>query len=39
MKYEVLPLIKEYVKDGILNSDQTKPDDPVQKVIKELSQL
>jgi 5-methylcytosine-specific restriction protein B len=39
MKYEVLPLIKEYVKDGILNSDPKKPDDHVQKVINELNQL
>lgn len=39
MKYEVLPLIKEYVKDGILNSEQGSSDDPVQKVIHELSQV
>src|SRR5690606_32618866 len=39
MKYEVLPLIKEYVKDGILYSDQGNSDDPVQKVVNELSQL
>lgn len=39
MKYEVLPLIKEYVKDGILISDQNKLEDQVQNVIKELSQL
>lgn len=39
MKYEVLPLIKEYVKDGILNSDQNKLEDQVQNVINELSLL
>ncbi|WP_163380124.1 AAA family ATPase [Cyclobacterium sp. SYSU L10401] len=39
MRYEVLPLLKEYVKDGILRSDDTKSNDPVQKLIQELSKL
>jgi len=39
MKYEVLPLLKEYVKDGILRSNEDKLDDPVQMVLKELSGL
>lgn len=39
MSYEVLPLLKEYVKDGILRSDDTKSNDPVQKLIQELSKL
>lgn len=38
MKYEVLPLIKEYVKDGILNSDEKNADDPVQTVINRLQE-
>lgn len=38
MKYEVLPLIKEYVKDGILNSDERNADDPVQTVINRLQE-
>jgi energy-coupling factor transporter ATP-binding protein EcfA2 len=39
MKYEVLPLLKEYVKDGILRSNEDKLDDPVQMVLKELNGL
>lgn len=39
MKYEVLPLIKEYVKDGILNSDEKNAEDPVQTVINRLQLL
>ncbi|MDR7128086.1 DNA polymerase III delta prime subunit [Algoriphagus sp. 4150] len=39
MKYEVLPLLKEYVKDGILRSNEDISDDPVQKVIQELDEL
>lgn len=39
MKYEVLPLLKEYVKDGILKTNEEKPDDPVQKVISEFNGL
>ncbi|REG92157.1 AAA family ATPase [Algoriphagus antarcticus] len=39
MKYEVLPLLKEYVKDGILRSNEESSDDPVQMVLKELNEL
>jgi 5-methylcytosine-specific restriction endonuclease McrBC GTP-binding regulatory subunit McrB len=39
MKYEVLPLLKEYVKDGILRSSEESSDDPVQMVLEELNGL
>ncbi|WP_158860974.1 AAA family ATPase [Lunatibacter salilacus] len=39
MKFEVLPLLKEYVKDGILKTQEERADDPVQLVINELSGL
>lgn len=39
MKYEVLPLLKEYVKDGILKSDEKSSGDAVQVVIRTLEGL
>ena len=39
MKYEVLPLLKEYVKDGILRSNEENSEDTVQMVLKELNGL
>lgn len=39
MRYEVLPLVKEYVKDGILIMDPSNSEDLVLEVINELSRL
>lgn len=39
IKYEILPLIKEYVKDGILNSHDKDAEDPVQKVVNSFEAL